>query len=336
MTPITPLHILIRCILLLFIGCLLAGCRTQYQLADNFETYLKRVASVLEVSPPPDGEAPLLSYPEKSTLTVEREQISIRLTEFYSLQACPVNSLIAERNTALGKLQLPSRRYVYEVKLIKGLQDCLKRQSDENASLPLKNWLALKQRQLPEAWADVVQNSSEMKRAMASNSGYISGTQDDNFAAFYQAFIFINGLHQSPSEDINAIEQQLKIINKTPLLARMWASQALLLEKLKRSSEWMGQHTASLSCERPSKKQQIERLENVFNRYFVTQIQAVASKLNDYHYKLLPSLNYLAQREELADSFKLMLKQHQNTFTDYQDAMAEHIKIWQSILNTCR
>ena len=320
---------------MLLVTFALASCSDRQQLERDLAKFQQRTAAVLESAPPQQAPLPLLSYPSAAQTRITVEQINLRLTDFYALQGCPVTTLIAQRNTALGKVQLPSQRYVYEVNLIAGLKDCISQQDEDAKKLPLNHWLAAKQRQLPKIWADMIQNSAEIKRTLSTNDGFIEGTAKDNFSAYYQALLFLSELKRAPSAEIGLIEQHLQALHRTPLLSRMAHTQNLLSARLTQTTDWLEAETTELSCDRPSKKQQITRLENVFNHYFVNQIQAVAAKLNEYHYKLAPLLNTLIASGELSPEFVKLLTNQQQSFKNYQQAMSEHIIIWQSIFKTC-
>ena len=80
------------------------------------------MAKVLAVENLEEFKTSLPPYPALKNLKQHIPDTKIKLFEFYDLKQCQLYTLIAERNTSLGKLQLPSRRYLYERKLIKPIK----------------------------------------------------------------------------------------------------------------------------------------------------------------------------------------------------------------------
>lgn len=326
---------LLKCLLYLC-SILLLGCGKNNQLSRDYDTYQQRLANVLDASVPDAPQVHSTAFPSPSELRINNEQLSIKLTEFYALRDCSVGTLIAERNTALGKIQLPSQRYVYEVKLLQGLKDCSQRHKDKELNEKLAQWTAHKNRSLPLAWANLVQNSEEMKHALSLSKGFISTHEGDNFAAFLQALRAIVNLKQAPSSLSEKIEGDLRLIKTSPVLAKMWKTQNYLAMRLHQSNLWLEEHLRGLSCDHPSKQKQIKHLENIFTRYFVEQIQVVGAKLIDYNYKLKPVLDKLENDPHLDATFKQFIKSNRSNFIIYQQKMTEHIDVWKTVFSRCQ
>ena len=102
------------------------------------QDYQQRMATVLKKDKPAFIVSNLPPYPSLKTLEGGVNETSIKLTEFYQLQHCHLATLIAERNTSLGKLQLPSIRFHYEKQLIQGLQECIKQTNEPELKAQLQ------------------------------------------------------------------------------------------------------------------------------------------------------------------------------------------------------
>ena len=100
----------------------LLGCFGGSTVKQSIDDYAARLSRVLD-TPLPDSfndkiTTPLPKLADSATLKQAIEGVNINLREFYALQDCELGTVVAERNTSLGKSQLPSQRLVYESKLL--------------------------------------------------------------------------------------------------------------------------------------------------------------------------------------------------------------------------
>ena len=91
-----------------------------------------------------------------------------------------------------------------------------------------------------------------------------------------------------------------------------------------------------MSCTRTKSKQKVDYLTNVFNQFFIKQIQPIASQMNHYQYQLGPTLEKMSVHPNLSPSFKEYIQQlNQQGFENYQAAMQQHIQFWQNLFKRC-
>jgi hypothetical protein len=319
--------------------CLLVACKPSQQLADDLKTYQQRMASVLEQPDVGYNNVHLPAYPALSELRQDQPETTIKLAEFYQLQHCQLATIIAQRNTTLGKLQLPSTRFMYEKTVITSLVDCIAQTQDEKLKIKLQTWINFKSQSLIIAWADMLQTSTEVKQGLSSNIGFIIGDERDGLSETLLALTFLEQILHSPSIDSNELETHLHNIAKSSLLANLWRSQILLKENLENTTYWLQQQKLAEKCRTANTKtkQNLSYLLNVFQLYFIEKIQVVASQVNNYHYQISPKLESLLKHPELSPAFKHYIQQqHYQHFTDYQFAMKEHIDYWQNIFSQCQ
>ncbi|MGS2721521.1 DUF3080 family protein [Paraglaciecola aestuariivivens] len=313
---------------------LLFSCDSHLSLQKHLDSYQSRLAKVLDAEAIVVEEPYLLPYPKLQQLQHQQNQAYIKLFEFYQLKGCELFTLVAERNTALGKVQLPSTRYVYERKLLLAIDDCLAQTQATDLKTKLAQWKTHKQNMLPYVWADLIQLSNESKHHLQGFSGYIDG-QSDGLVATTQAWQYLLKLAQQPI-DISELEAQLKQLQQAPLTRRVWFSQLLISQNLQALTPWLITHTQNLSCAKPNDKTQIEYLTNVFKLFFIEKIQPLASILNHYHYQIDPLFTALIEAPYLSQAFKQRLQlYHLDGFEQYQQAMTEHIKFWQGLFKDC-
>ncbi len=312
--------------------CGAIGSCTNHDLEDVITQYQSRLSNILQQPlPPQHTPLPQLNYPKMALLKSQLPQMTIDLTTLAKLQPCGAATLIANRNTALGKTQLPSFRYIYEVNVIEALKYCV----DSNPSLAenLDNWIRMKQHALPLVWADLVQTSKEMRYAMTNNGGFID--HKINYTQAIHAFQYLDTLYQQPSNNQTLLETHLAILKQTQLPAKMLRSQRLFAEQLALTTQWLKQHTQQFTCQAPKQKQQARYLANVFELFFVAQLQPTASQLHHYHYQLTPTWNLWLANPHLKKEFKALLQQQISSFNQYQTKMKNHIEYWQELFKKC-
>ena len=109
--------------------------------------YLDRLAGVLEQDVPPSLSALAESrqFSPAPQVQIERPAKKLGVLELIDVHHCQLGPLVAARNGALGRVQTPSQRLVYDQRLIAGLEAC------ESVSEALQNVLLERKRELPVA-----------------------------------------------------------------------------------------------------------------------------------------------------------------------------------------
>lgn len=313
-----------------------AGCDSSHILQKHLQEYQERMANVLDIEQSNKLTTSLPSYPPRSDLKQNISDTSIKLFEFYKLKHCELYSLVAERNTTLGNLQLPSTRYIYERQLIAALQQCIKDTSEPKLREKLTNWHQTKVQQLPMVWADLIQLSSEIKQAFSANFALVQGNQQDGLTQTKEVLSYLIQINQKKSVDSAKLEQHLRNLMYNPLPAKLWLSQRTLTQHLNHSTNWLVQHTNKLQCSGSGSDKKIEYLTNVFQQFFIKKIQPIASQINHYHYQLNPIFDELTTHPHLSSSFKEYIQNiNQQGFENYQAAMQQHIQFWQGLFKRC-
>lgn len=322
--------------LILFVMTLVLGCDSSHLLKHQIQDYQERMARVLDVEKPAKLTISLAPYPPLRELKQNIPDTTIKLFEFYEFKHCELYSLVAQRNTSLGNLQLPSTRYVYERQLIDALQQCLEDTHDPKLIKKLANWKQIKIQQLPMVWANLMQFSSEMKQGISANYGLVKGNEQDGLIQSINALNFLLNINQNNQLDNATLEQHLKVLKDNALPAKLWLSQLTLANNLNQTTSWLKQHTEKLTCAGGRSKQKLEYLTNVFQRYFIEKIQPIASQMNHYQYRLSPILETISTHPDLSASLKEYIqKSNQLGYENYKEAMQQHILFWQQLFKRC-
>ena len=354
----------------------LLGCFGGSTVKQSIDDYAARLSRVLD-TPLPDSfndkiTTPLPKLADSATLKHTIEGVSINLREFYALQDCELGTVVAERNTSLGKSQLPSQRLVYESKLLNVLKSCeamLTRENESNQrnaalTATIASWREQKTQNYSKTWANLVQGSQELRLALNTPERLFSVENNKDTLSSVNALYYINSLsnkevllsdmyfsntapsdteteatNENNSESIiesSELEQQLKIIRSARLPATLWHTQQTLTQNLSLLTNMLETELDAVSCPEGRASDKAKILRNVFYLFFIEEIQPVGSLVNQYHYKLAPLWEDWLAQPSLHEEFKRYIRQQsQDGFNQYSSAMKAHVNLWQGFLGRC-
>ena len=354
----------------------LLGCFGGSTVKQSIDDYAARLSRVLD-TPLPDSfndkiTTPLPKLADSATLKQAIEGVNINLREFYALQDCELGTVVAERNTSLGKSQLPSQRLVYESKLLNVLKSCEAALTKENESnqrnaalaATIASWREQKTQDYSKTWANLVQGSQELRLALNTPERLFSVENNRDALSSVNALYYINSLsnkelllsdmyssntassdteteatNENNSESIiesSELEQQLKIIRSARLPATLWHTQQTLTQNLSLLTDMLETELDAVSCPEGRASDKAKILRNVFYLFFIEEIQPVGSLVNQYHYKLAPLWEDWLAQPSLHEEFKRYIRQQsQDGFNQYSSAMKAHVNLWQGFLGRC-
>ena len=354
----------------------LLGCFGGSTVKQSIDDYAARLSRVLD-TPLPDSfndkiTTPLPKLADSATLKQAIEGVNINLREFYALQDCELGTVVAERNTSLGKSQLPSQRLVYESKLLNVLKSCEAALTKENESnqrnaalaATIASWREQKTQDYSKTWANLVQGSQELRLALNTPERLFSVENNRDALSSVNALYYINSLsnkelllsdmyssntassdteteatNENNSERIiesSELEQQLKIIRSARLPATLWHTQQTLTQNLSLLTNMLETELDAVSCPEGRASDKAKILRNVFYLFFIEEIQPVGSLVNQYHYKLEPLWEDWLAQPSLHKEFKRYIRQQsQDGFNQYSSAMKAHVNLWQGFLGRC-
>lgn len=344
-----------RLILLLMTVLLSSGCdrASPEAMLDN---YRERVTYVLEESTAPDppaaGAIPL--FPPRRDRWRPQTDLRQGLFEVLALRHCNLLSLIAERNSSLGKVMRPSQQLVYEMRFLVRLRDCrqqLARAQDPDVELRLQveTIYDIKSRELPSVIWNAIYASSEMESNFSRGEPPLPLMSDQSIEASLASFTALSSLQtlittpdwQLPAE-LGDIERHYQVLEANRFGSHWLKSVWLLthtLEQTARALDKREQRFALCPQDRPTPKARI--LFNVFSKYYVGEVQPYMARVDqsgrrwkELHQQLLGSL----------PATDAMLDYQNRVFADdnpdslwqrYIAARNHHTQSWQAILRRC-
>ncbi|MDM7861118.1 DUF3080 family protein [Alteromonas sp. ASW11-36] len=322
----------------LLLVLLASGCSRHQELPDALYEYHQRLARVLDVDALEVSFVYDKRFNNRQSMYQEPDTISINVREFFNLPDCSLSTIIAERNTALGKAHLPSQRFVYEVELLQGLQACIDVTRQGEVKDKLISLHRLKSNHLPINYSNLLATSDEVFLSLTQSPGFISGDASDGFHESISAWQYLRDIRATENSEIDSteLENHLKTLEQTRLLARQWRSQQILIQWLTASNVWLSSLLNDWQCDSLQQQQKATTLRNVFSLFFADKIQPIASQLNHYHYQLLPIIQSLIDDPVITASWREAARQHLTAeHEEYRAAMMAHIKIWQTLFAQC-
>ena len=209
---------------------LLSGCFGQETVKESLDNYQGRLSRVLDTPLPETVVKPLPKLTDGSQLKYNIEGLSINLREFYAIQDCELGRGVAERNTSLGKSQLPSQRLVYESKLLSVFSACENslRETDTKLADTLAAWKEAKEADYTQSWANLIQTSKELRLGLNSPERLLATENNRDALASINSLYFMDELlapaalsksidssedrprqHQTRSQDPSSTEVQV-------------------------------------------------------------------------------------------------------------------------------
>jgi hypothetical protein len=326
----------------LFILSCLAGCSDKTPIESSMEKYAARMANVLEI------ESINIKYPNLSTnsdrLPRKADMTSvtsdpISLITLSKLNQCGLGSIIAERNTTLGKTQLPSSRLIWESKFLQQLNYCSKQSLEESISLTITDILLSKNTSWESQWSFFVQQSDAIRQSLQQNVKLIQG-QNDGIASTVAALNYIhklNTFHINNEHSISTseLESHLQNLQIHKLPAAVWRTQRYVEDNLRQLTHWLENNINLETCSSDKQFQQKAiYLRNVFELFFVTEIQPIASALNNYLYQINPIVNTLVKHQAINQQFSNWVSKRADD-SSYKQSFQTHIDFWQRFFKAC-
>lgn len=317
-------------------GCaLLAGC-AEHSVVDDIEEYQSRLSRVLDTDYASNVKIPPLSYPPSDQLHQDVPEFSVNLREFYRLQKCELGTLVAERNTALGKTAQPSQRFVYETRLLQQLASCSAQLDDKALAGKLTQWRQAKLAQRPIIWANLVQTSQETRATFSRSGQLLTAEKNPDAGAAISALNYLETIRQDVDKPLEGLENELKVLDSARLPAKIWRTQRALALTLEPLTAMLATQLPLQQCPQGKASPEVEILRNVFYLFFIEKIQPLGSKLNQYHYQLLPLWQAWLEQPALSAPFKAYLqRQAIDGFAQYQAAIQQHVTLWQTLFARC-
>lgn len=329
---------------LLICTCLLSlvGCSDGQRLPDSFAEYQTRTFRVLSLNDEPIQPSVNITFPAVEQRKITIPSVTMPLRDFYAINGCELAPLIAQRNTALGKVEYPSRRIVYEAQLRDTLQNCINLiendadiDDDSSVKSGLEEALTQKQLNFPLTWANLIQNSESIRLSLSFDQRFIQGDATDGFVETTQALQYLYDIKTSPEITHTEIESHIAHLEQFRLPARIFRTTRYLITGLTHVNHILNTYNHDFTCATAQDKDKISIFNNVMNQFFIQELQPIASNTNRYAQVIYPLLQKIVEDEHIDHEMRMFVQNELALYTKYKQVFAAHVSELQTLLSRC-
>ena len=330
----------------LLASLVLSGCSDRSGLESTWQTYQTQLSNLLDEPATSPALSPMPIMPRSGELRIEIDRLSINLLDSFRLERCRLGQVVAERNSALGKIQSTSARLRYEIDSMSAIQECLTSGEIDDARIEtmLHDALAHKRETLPLYIDQLLTRSEEFRHSLRASSNTHSVTETGDFEGTLAALTYLDTLFQSALEgetaniNLTPYNRHLQTLAQSDFLPRHWRTMQHNAAWLANLNKMLVDGGDKVGCHPPSIPQKAEYLHNVMMSLFAGEIQPALARWTSYHNELTPVLASLQQKS---------VQGEWRTYVDeliaegsHADQVAHytlrHAHLWQEVLAQCQ
>lgn len=234
------------------LGGLLAACSGGGDSNDRLVDYQRELARRLDLAPPtPAAPDNIGAFPGPRERLVVIPETREGLLNVFALRECHITTLVAERNSTLGRVAPASQVWRYELTLWQRLSDCLESEVPERLADAdrerLERLTRTKTEQLPRAAWNGLFGSEEwagsFSRVSAPLPADALAPPETQLAAlaYLQALTDLPAQTDSAANDVpppdpEALEGHLRALNERPYTAELLRTLVLATQRLEEAS----------------------------------------------------------------------------------------------------
>ncbi|WP_064604763.1 DUF3080 domain-containing protein [Photobacterium sp. J15] len=324
----------------------LPGCERNTA-EESFETYHSRLANVLDVSPSPAPETQIIQLADIRDLLIPIEDIRMGLLDAYELRKCGLFHLIAERNSVLGKVQDRTHQLRYELLFMGGLEHCIDTLPQDSELQPeLVNFRQLKRKQLPVYFWNMLTSGKEWRQQLRITSLPFALNNFPGKAENQEAIRYLDFVYQAIQGNQTVQQKQAErlLFHQEQIHTHRYFGQ--LVYSITRSKDWLNTTTRLLEenestviCGKNRNQQKAEYLNNVFYRFFVTEIQPYLAELDSQFNEIREPLQTILQPPNSATEQYTSYYNHYvagELHNSFREATMAHVQFWQRTFKRCQ
>lgn len=319
---------------------ILSGCTTTTD--DQWQDYLMRLENVFGIAIDKQNRPPNKPFglPRRRERQIQLDYPKINLWEFLKLYQCEVNTLIAKRNSPMGKVMPPSQQLLYALEFIPKAKKCIRQQDiSQKGREALRLAIEFYESNAPRLLMNAIFHE-EWEKAF---HGHAIWPLDQTYPSaglppldrFMTIKLDLNKPAIPNSALLQSFEQDLKQLADSRYPGN-W------LRHLSEASHYLTVSNVALSqaktlCPLGRGNRKSEIMQNVFVKYFNGQVQPWISQLHRFGQSFEPQLATLAQGSASMERF------HHKLFSAptgpwllFQQAWRQHVHLWQQHLGSCQ
>lgn len=325
----------------------LSSCTDRSGLESTWHTYQARIGNLLDEAVEDPHPTPMPIMPRSGEMRLEIERFSINLLDSFRLDRCRLGQVVAQRNSALGKVQSITARLHYELDSLIAIEECLATEvaADPRIAAMLKAAQAHKHETLPLYIDQVLTRSDEFRHSLRAANETHSVVEAAGFEETLAALTYLDSIMSTAlsSERITDIDlapynRHMQTLAQSNFLPRHWRTMQQNAAWLDRLNDMLVDGGDKIGCRPPSIPQRAEYLYNVMLSIFAGEIQPVLARWASYHNEIAPVLESLrdksVQGEWHAYVDELIAEgSHADQVAQYT---LRHAHLWQEVLAQCQ
>ncbi|RUO65400.1 Protein of unknown function [Pseudidiomarina planktonica] len=269
---------------------------------DGLETvaeYQQRLTYAQDL-PPLEVE---LAYPKRMPVARELnsdiERLSLSLIDAWRLDECPAGALIAERNSALGRLTDGVLRYYNDLKMLEALRLCAA-DVTENSTWQVRLTAAInaKQEQLPQLRQQAIATDDALRHSLSPAATPLASADDARLAPTLAAFEVVLTVfeYRKTGDQLPSFEQlesALENLQNSSYLPGYWRSLHDKQHYLAALAPLLTGVSERAGCLSKGTPERAKILRNIFTKFFASELQPQLAGFVSQGYQLTPLLERL-------------------------------------------
>ncbi|MGJ7458603.1 DUF3080 family protein [Halomonas sp. MA07-2] len=228
------------------LGGLLTACGSDGDSNELLIDYQRDLARRLDLAPPsPASPDNIGAFPGQRERLVTIPDTREGMLNVFALRECHITTLVAERNSTLGRVAPASQLWRYELTMWQRLTDCLASEVPERLAEVdrerLERLTATKTEQLPRATWNGLFGSDEWAGSFSRVSSSLPSDALAPPEAQLESLVYLQALTEAasidiPPPDLEALEGHLRALNGRPYTAELLRTLTLATQRLDEAS----------------------------------------------------------------------------------------------------
>jgi len=294
--------VIVRLAALYFLLLFLSACSNSETTASG--EYLQRLQRVLDVKIDLQ-KPPTLDFPSARSLKFDQVESALTIREFLSLRQCKLHTIIAQRNSLIGKVAVPSQLLFNDLNILKYIPACietLRAEKQFKLADKLVTYQQLKISNIDQAlWQAILgqQENASFWRIRQQPLDYPQSFNNKAAESLRALAVFIEAVQggdydfdQKQSDQIEYHLQQLNFSDAGMLYRRL----AELRTNLSIANQTIAARLEKPLCLTGLPTQKARYFKNVVNQFFIGEVQVDAVHLGQRYEQLLSDYLLLEQR----------------------------------------
>jgi len=347
LTP-RPFYYPLMLLTTLLIAASLAACTQVPAALALMQDYQARLARVQELDVQPLSAPSAPQIPSVRSLTQQQPPVvALSMLDAMRLDACKAGQLLAERNSALGKLGSGLLRYQQSLALIDALQQCITQDSDANLSPATKTRLqqaiAAQQSHLNALRQHAMATDSSLRHALSPGSKVLEEMSNAALAPSIEALTVVSQLlayqpatvtQTDALPSVKRLQQALQNLEQSDYLPQLWRTLHDQQHWLAQLEPYVTDAARNAACQNGKGSSKADILHTVFVKFYSSEIQPELASLSSQSYALRPVLNRLTELSS-QPTFRAHLLKLQVLPQGLTDTTKKHAQHWQAFFKAC-